>query len=757
MKREGIYTRGVVKASILVLVLIGFFIYWFLHDFTAQVDNRVREMTGEHLQDIGNQSVKKLTTEMDKLQKAVRTTADYLSVVDSLTEKEEKFLYVKLEEECGFSHIRLISKEGVLYSPDHQRLEESGEAYASQLLAGKSGQTDVFFSEEAGGEIFAFYAPVFKNETVAGGIAGIMTVDELVDLIESTGFHFRSYSYVLGNNGTILIQDNHWNSLYNGRDYFRFLDHETDDSTMSAEELQKRMEKQESGFLRYRVGEEKRIAYFAPADLNSWYVLTMVSEDVTNHYTNEIRRTAMHLTVKVVILFILLVLLMSAWFRKTRRMILESKAETELEKKKLEIALSHTVNTTFEYFVKQDRLVFITDPGKLAKGIPYQISEAASNVVSLGFIDPASLDEFRQMVSQAALGEEPLPQEVLGGKVFEEDSWLRISMTPVKDREGRVMEFVGTVEDITEEKRTQRRFAQEEQYREALLSEAVAMWSVDLIRKQLTACTVMGKNRLEGRERMPYSSYLLNHISEAVHPDDKERIRKFIQVTYLLTAYYTGERELKELFRIKYPGKDSYKWVTCTVSLLSEPVSKNPIAFAYMKDVDEETRREMELTYSSERDPLTGLYNRRNIEKKAEEALKQGLKSCLMMFDMDGFKGINDRFGHQEGDRVLRQMAAILNSLFREEDLVARFGGDEFLVFLSDFKDKAWVYERAEKVRSQVCQMSGEDRRSQISVSIGLAFAPEAGNTFPLLYKRADEALYAAKGGGKNRIMESGS
>lgn len=749
--------RVVALAVILVFAFIGFFIYWFLYDFTDHVDNRVKEMTGDHLKDIGNQSVKNVTNEMDQLLKAVRSTADYLSVVEHLSHQEEQFLYKKLERECGFSNIRLISSKGGVYSSDYELLEESGEAYVDQLLAGESGQTDVFLSDDVGGEVFAFYAPVFKNGKVTGGIAGIMTVDELVDLIESTGFHYRSYSYVLRSNGTILIQDNHRNSLYNGRDYFRFLDQTAVDRSMSSQELQKQMENQESGFLRYRVGEEKRIAYYAPAHENGWYVLTMVSEDVTNHYTKEIRRMAMHLTIKVMILFSLLALLMIAWFEKSRGLILKSKAETELEKKKLEIALSHTANTTFEYFVKQDHLIFITDPERLAKGIPCEITEAASNVVSLGFIDPASLDHFRQMINQAALGEEPLPQEVLGGQVFLEDSWLRISMTSVKDREGRVMEFVGTVEDITEEKRVQRRFAQEEQYREALLSEAIAMWSVNLTKKQLTACTVMGKNRLKGRDKMPYESHLLDHICKAVHPDDKERIRKFVQVTYLLAAYYAGERELKELFRIKYEGMDSYKWATCTISLLSEPVTKNPIAFAYMKDVDEETKREMELTYSSERDPLTGLYNRRNIEKKAEEALKKGLKSCLMMLDMDGFKGINDQYGHQEGDQVLKQMAAILNGLFREEDLVARFGGDEFLVFLSDFRDKDWVYERAEKVRSQVYQLSGEEDLRQISVSIGLAFAPEAGNTFHLLYKRADQALYAAKGEGKNRIMECGS
>ena len=133
----------------------------------------------------------------------------------------------------------------------------------------------------------------------------------------------------------------------------------------------------------------------------------------------------------------------------------------------------------------------------------------------------------------------------------------------------------------------------------------------------------------------------------------------------------------QDLCRVIYPGVDDYKWVTCTISLITEPTTGNPGAFTYVRDGDEETKREMELAYSSERDPLTGLYNRRNIAQKVEKALKEeGSLSCLMMMDLDGFKKINDRYGHQEGDAVLKQIAAILSKAFRADDLVARFGGD---------------------------------------------------------------------------------
>ena len=83
---------------------------------------------------------------------------------------------------------------------------------------------------------------------------------------------------------------------------------------------------------------------------------------------------------------------------------------------------------------------------------------------------------------------------------------------------------IGTLEDITEERRIRRRFAQEEQYRAALLSEAVAMWSVDLVRQQVMACTIHGKDWLEGGKGFLYSGRFIENMCRYIHPADHDRI-----------------------------------------------------------------------------------------------------------------------------------------------------------------------------------------------------------------------------------------
>lgn len=752
-KRSDNAIYEIARAGTIIIVIIALLIYWLLFDFTSLIDGRLKQMTEEYLEEIGSQAAENVNLEMERMMLGIQSAVTYLSEKRVLSASNEDFMVRSLKENCGFSDVWLVSADGNIRSWERREQVEKNEALTEKLFQGESGMTDVFTCDEVEKPFFAFYAPIKKNGAVSGGLIGIRTVEEKEGLTQTSVFGGRSHSYVIKTDGTIVIQDNHPDILYNGKDFFTFLEKKAVRCSLSAEALREKMKNGEKGFFNYEAGGRKRAARYEPAGLNDWYIVTIIPEDATSYYIKEIKKSAVYLTVKVILIFALSSVLLWCWFQKTRGLMLQSKEEAELEKKKLEITLKHTANATFEYKLREDRLDFINGLETLTNGVPKQIPQASARAAGMGLIDPAYLNHFCQMIRQAAEGEEPAPREVEAGFAFSPDSWLRISMTLIKDSSGHVLSTVGTVEDITEEKRIKRRYAQEEQYREALLSEAVAVWSVDLLKQQLLYCTAVGKNCMEARESYIYSASFLKSIHIEIYPEDRDRIRRFIQTDNLLAAYYTGKRDLREQFRVIYPGEMDYKWVSCTISLLSEPTTGNPIAFAYLKDVDEETRRKIELTFSSERDPLTGLYNRRNIRERANAALDQGDISCLMMLDMDGFKEINDSFGHQEGDRVLKMMADILSHMFREEDLVARFGGDEFIVFLSGFTNREWVYERAEEVRKEVCGLTIRERKGRISVSIGLSFAPEDGEEFDTLFEKADEALYTAKRDGKNRIV----
>ena len=155
-------------------------------------------------------------------------------------------------------------------------------------------------------------------------------------------------------------------------------------------------------------------------------------------------------------------------------------------------------------------------------------------------------------------------------------------------------------------------------------------------------------------------------------------------------------------------------------------------------------------------DPLTGVLSRRAIMLRGEQLVLQasaGQPFCLAMLDLDHFKSINDGFGHLAGDEVLRQTCRLLGSVLRGNDSLGRYGGEEFLLLLDGMTLESAML-RLEQMRCQVQKhdWSGLLGTRGVTLSIGLV-AWEEGLDVPQLIRRADELLYAAKRGGRNRVM----
>jgi diguanylate cyclase (GGDEF)-like protein len=170
----------------------------------------------------------------------------------------------------------------------------------------------------------------------------------------------------------------------------------------------------------------------------------------------------------------------------------------------------------------------------------------------------------------------------------------------------------------------------------------------------------------------------------------------------------------------------------------------------------ESNRRLKELSYT---DPLTGLCNRRSLMEKLQKELQRsdrtGAPLALVMADLDHFKKINDTYGHQEGDQVLRDMAELLRRNLRPYDTAARFGGEEFALVLPDCTHPEAI-QAAERIRAAVSELPfGLDRQETgLTISLGVAVYPqERIRTVDNLIREADWALYRAKGGGRNQVV----
>nr|WP_320193391.1 diguanylate cyclase [uncultured Desulfobacter sp.] len=208
-----------------------------------------------------------------------------------------------------------------------------------------------------------------------------------------------------------------------------------------------------------------------------------------------------------------------------------------------------------------------------------------------------------------------------------------------------------------------------------------------------------------------------------------------------------------ELTALKKTGEE----FPIELSLSAIPIKGKWCAIAVIRDITERKKMEAELKRLATTDVLTGVDNRRSFMEKAEHEIRRaqryGTSFAMIIMDIDFFKSINDKYGHQAGDVVLQKMAQAVKSALRQSDVFGRIGGEEFSIILMETERKTALL-TAERIRSLTERLSintGKER-IHITVSIGLTFFKK-GDDLSTLSKRSDEALYSAKRNGRNRVV----
>ncbi len=195
---------------------------------------------------------------------------------------------------------------------------------------------------------------------------------------------------------------------------------------------------------------------------------------------------------------------------------------------------------------------------------------------------------------------------------------------------------------------------------------------------------------------------------------------------------------------------------------LNKPI-KPEIAVSRINNVLESQRRlnvmlkeQEELKVKAEIDEMTKLLNKATAEKMAKQILEEypDENHAILMIDIDNFKNVNDSLGHDVGDHVISVVAGIISMQFGGSDIVGRIGGDEFMVFMKNVKDREDARRKVQNIVDAFCKKENLSIPDCVSVSIGMAFSDESGIEYEPLFKKADEALYVSKEKGKSCYTE---
>lgn len=235
-------------------------------------------------------------------------------------------------------------------------------------------------------------------------------------------------------------------------------------------------------------------------------------------------------------------------------------------------------------------------------------------------------------------------------------------------------------------------------------------------------------------------------VRNKIHPDDLEVFEEWIVNTYKKPGYSVSSYRIKDI-------KGNYLWMNCRSTAISDSKGNIIRAVGVFSNINAQKQQLDDLIIKSQLDPLTKLLNKAEFKNRIDQFLKSSNNKlgAFFIIDIDNFKGLNDTLGHQLGDNILIDVANKISGVFPETDMIGRIGGDEIAVYFP-YTDSNIIRSKAEHL-SQSLRLSyyGAISKYEISGSVGISFYPEHGDTFNMLYRFADIALYNSKNNGKDR------
>ena len=374
------------------------------------------------------------------------------------------------------------------------------------------------------------------------------------------------------------------------------------------------------------------------------------------------------------------------------------------------------------------------------------------------FVAPEHRDRMRTQLQHCLRARKDWEIEIQIIRADGHKLWVRTRGEAVTDDDGKIISMRGVMQDIDQQKQQETSILE----REALLSvtlEAAALgrWDWNLhtgtIAGDIFWCTLNG---LQASEE-PSSSGAARetwHWTEIMGSHDVPRCNAEL----MRHIDYPEDGPFDIIWRCQ-PANGRSRWLRSIGKVVSHDLHGRAMRMlGVCLDVTTQQEQKNDLQQLAHFDPLTGLANRIELAARLNESLGLTRQSVHLLgvvyLDLDGFKPINDRLGHNAGDRLLVLVAKRLQHALRSHDCVARFGGDEFVLLLNQLNSRAECEALLQRIMTSIARpyvIDGE--YAQVTASMGYTLYPEDDNNADTLIRHADQAMYQAKQAGRNRIQ----
>ncbi|PKM61380.1 MAG: hypothetical protein CVU97_07195, partial [Firmicutes bacterium HGW-Firmicutes-21] len=321
------YGSEIIVLGIIVIILYNII---FFYSFTQQSARLTENANKTQLGEIANQTVNLIKTQTTEMSSFIACAAVALSDYDNLLSEQAMARLRLLNEHSSFNRIRVVLPDYISYGPDGDTADVSMRHFLKDALKGKSGVSSLMSSVISDSNIIIYYTPIYHGDKIVGVLTGAYEVASLSAATNISSFGGNGFASVIELDGDIIITPQDDSLPESGQiNAWSLLSEVQIKEGYSLDIIKTNVKNGRSGIFEYTVSGEKKYTYYTPVGVNDWYVLQTVPESVITAQTGYINEISMHLLIKVIGLFVLVIIIIWFYSFRTRRFITNTKLQLD--------------------------------------------------------------------------------------------------------------------------------------------------------------------------------------------------------------------------------------------------------------------------------------------------------------------------------------------------------------------------------------------------------------------------------------------